>query len=272
MAKTIRAQRVNHLNLVLPDFDTSVAHFRDLYGAEFLIDLPNAEFHACLIEIGRVIIEIFVPPAFLLWSRLGPHYLGIEYQADMDEVREVIAAHGMRIVRDIGVALHTHPADGFGVAFEFYAGSFHDNEPPVLQKTVKPQAYWRDEHPLGITGLKAYTLAVHDIEAASRFLQSFLGAAPAYEAPRPAIGARAVGLQVADCVVELLAPVGEGPLIEHLKESGQGIRSIVFGTRDLDQARRGLEGRGVALAPGAAPDSFAVPTAANLGVLFEFSA
>lgn len=271
MSKSIHPVRVNHMNVVLEDFDTSVAHLRALYGADFLADYPQREWHACLIEMGRVIFELFVPPAFLLNARYGPLYLGIEYQADMDEVREVVAAHGIRIVRDIGLALHTHPADCLGVSFEFYGGCFHDREWEPLGGPMKSAEYWRDEHPLGLTGLKGYTIAVPGIDAASRFLQSFLTAEPLYEAPRPAVSARAVGLQVADAVVEIITPVDDGSLQRHLHQFGQGIRSTMFGVRDIDQARRYFTERGVDLVPGAAPDSFAVPAEANLGMIFEFS-
>jgi hypothetical protein len=271
MARSIRPRRASHFNLVVEDYDASVAHFCDLYGGEFLIDLPNTAWHACLIEIGGVIFELFVPPAFLLHSRHGPHYLGIEYEADMDEVRAAVADHGMGIIRDLGVAIHTDPAEGHGVDFEFYGGSFFTNQPPVLKTPVRPAAYWRDEHPLGLLGLKAYTLAVSDLAEAGAFLQSFLSAEPRYEADRPQLAARAWGLQVADAVIELLAPKGDGPLMRELHRTGEGIRSTVFRVRDLEQARRYFTERGVELIPGTAPESFAVAPRANRGVLFEFA-
>lgn len=271
MSKSIHPVRVNHFNVVVEDFDASVAHLQNLYGAEFLVDLPQREWRACLVAIGRVIIELFVPHTFLLNSRYGPHYLGIEYQADLDEVREVLATRGIRIARDIGPALHTHPADCFGVSLEFFAGSFHEREWPTLGGRMKSAAYWRDQHGLGLTGLKAYTVGVTDIDAASSFFQSCLGAEVQYEAARPAIAARAIGLQVADAIVEIVTPVGAGTLDQHLRRFGDGIRSIVFGTRDITQARRYFAERNVELAPGTAPNTFAVPASANLGLIFEFA-
>jgi hypothetical protein len=269
---SIACTRVNHLNMVLQDFDASVDHFRTLYGADFLMDLPHREVHAGLIEIGRVIFEMFVPYEFLTTVRYGPHYIGIEYQADVDVVRKAIAERGIRIVRDIGIALHTHPADGFGVALEFYGGYFHDNYWELLGgSTMRSVGYWRDEHPLGLTGLKAYSIAVHDIDAASAFFRSLLGGEPVYEMARPAGNARGIGLQVADAVIELIAPVGEGALQRHLHRYGDGIRSVVFGCRDIEQVRRYFDERGIALVAGDAPGSLAVPAEANLGVIFEFS-
>ena len=91
MTQPIRPQRVNHMNVVLQDFDASVAHWRGLFDAEFMADMPQREFHAGLIAIGRVIFELFVPHDFLLNARYGPHFLGVEYQADMNEVRAAMA-------------------------------------------------------------------------------------------------------------------------------------------------------------------------------------
>jgi catechol 2,3-dioxygenase-like lactoylglutathione lyase family enzyme len=269
--KSIRSTRVNHLNVVLQEFDRSVDHFRELYGAEFLLDIPQREWHAGLIEIGCVIFELFVPHDFLLNARYGPHYVGIEYQADMDEVREAIAAHGVRIARDIGPALHTHPADCFGIAFEFYNGSFHERDWKLLGGKMKSAEYWRDQHPLGLTGLKGYALAVCDIDAAATFFQSFLGAQVLHEATRAVISARSISLQVADAVVELLAPAGEGWLQRHLHRFGDGILSTVFGARDIEQVRRYFAQRGIDLIAGTAPGRWAVRADENLGVIFEFS-
>jgi catechol 2,3-dioxygenase-like lactoylglutathione lyase family enzyme len=259
------------MNVVLQDFDASVAHFRALYGAEFMVDIPQRELHAGLVEMGRVIFELFVPHEFLLNARYGAHYVGIEYQANMDEARAAVAAHNMRIVRDIGLALHTHPADGFGIAFEFYDGYFHDRDWPLLGGTIKPAQYWRDAHALGLTGQKGYSVAVRDLDAARAFFQSFLSAKVVYEAPRPAVGARAIGLQVADGIVELIAPVADGILQQHLHRFGEGIRSTIFGVKDIARAKQYFADHGINPVPGDAPNTIAVPAEANLGVIFEFA-
>ena len=270
MSQSIRPRRVNHMNAVLLDFDASVDHFRKLYDAEFVVDIPQREFHACLIEMGRVLFELFVPHDQLVIARYGPHYVGIEYEADMGEVRKAIAARGIRIIRDIGIAVHTHPADCFGVSFEFTDQYFHDRDWPLLGGPMKPAEYWR-QHPLGLAGLKGYVIAVSELDAARDFLQSFLGAAVVYEEPRPAVAARAVGLRIADAVVELITPVGEGTLQRHLHRFGDGIRSTVFRVGDIEQAKRYFADRRIKPLPGDAPDTWAVPAEHNQGLIFEFS-
>jgi catechol 2,3-dioxygenase-like lactoylglutathione lyase family enzyme len=270
MAVSMRPKGINHPNLVLRDGDASIERFRELYGAEFMMEVPTTTCRAVLVEIGRVIIELFTPNEFLLNARHGAHLLGLEYWVDIDEAREALASHGVRLVSDHGHMLHTDPADGFGVSFELYGRYFYDADTPI-PTPLKPVEYWRDEHPLGLLGLKGYTVAVGDADAASRFYQSLFSGEPMYDEARPELGARAVGLKVADSLVELLAPVGDGPLRQELYRTGQGVRSFVLQTADLGRARRHFSGRDVALVPGSAPDRFGVAPDASRGVLFEFS-
>ena len=185
MVDSITCLHVNHLNALVEDFDDSLAHFRDLYGAQFLLDKPESEY--CLIAIGTVIFELFVPQNFLLHARLGPNYNGLEYQVpDVGEARKALQSRGIRIVGDVEVAFYTHPADTFGVGFEFYHRNFHtDGIPNGYLEPIKPIDYWRDEHPLGCTGLKRYSLVVGDVGAATKFFQDFMGATILYEEPVP---------------------------------------------------------------------------------------
>lgn len=273
MPRSIQPVRVNHINMVLEDFDASIAHFRSLYGADLLADYPQAQFHAGLFDMGGTIFEPFVPPAWLLNARYGPHWLGIEYQADMAAVRDAIADHGIRIARDIGMAVHTHPADTLGVAFEFYEGGFHEREWDLLDGArMKASDWWRDAHPLGLTGLKGVSIVVEEMAPATALLQSFLSAEPVYAVSRPDLGNEAVGLSVADSFIELLVPTGEGPVAAYLRCFGPGIRSTLMGVREERQMRDYFAARGVALMPGDRRGSFAVPAEANLGIMMEFAA
>jgi hypothetical protein len=136
---------------------------------------------------------------------------------------------------------------------------------------MKSAEYWRDEHPLGLTGLKGYTVAVTDMAQALEDFQAVLHNEVVYEAARPALAGSAVGLHIGDAVLELVTPDGEGPLQQHLVEHGEGIRSTVFGVRDLAVARRYFRDRGVDTVSGTAPGTLAIPPEQNLGVIFEFS-
>jgi catechol 2,3-dioxygenase-like lactoylglutathione lyase family enzyme len=273
MPKTLNCIHMNHINAMVEDFDSSVQHLRDVFGAEFNLDLPGDHWHACLITIGGVMFEIFAPSEYLLHARLGPHYVGIEYQVpDADEARTEVLARGMRVIRELGVAIHVHPAEAFGVAWEFFGRSFHSDPPPVAYvEPLKPAEYWRDENPLGYLGLKRYSVAVSDMEKATVFFEDFLGGTVIYEEARPAVGARAVGLTLGDTVAELISPNAAGPIADFLARYGDGIRSTVFAVQDLDRATRHFAERGITVHPGDAPGAIAIAPEDNMGLLFEFS-
>src|SRR2546425_13030797 len=98
MSTSIECVHMNHINAVVEGFDDSVAHFRDLYGAQFVLDLPQPAWHACLITIGTVMFELFAPHDFFLHTRFGPHYLGVEYQVpDFPATREAVEERGLRV-------------------------------------------------------------------------------------------------------------------------------------------------------------------------------
>lgn len=273
MPESITFLHLNHINAMVEGFEHSVAHFCELYGGQFLLDMPQKEWHACLLTIGPVIFELFMPDEYLLNARLGPHYVGLEYQvSDTAGARNAVQARGMRIIRDIGSAFHTYPADSLGVSFEFYDRNFHEEGPPNgYLEPIKPIEYWRDEHPLGCTGLKRYSVAVSDMDAATDFFRGFMNATILYEAPRPAAGARAIGLNLGDTVAELLTPIEDGTVERYLARYGDGIRSTVFAVRDLQQAKSYFSDRGITLQPGDAPDTLAIRPEDNRGLLFEFS-
>jgi hypothetical protein len=265
----IRPLGVNHMNLVLDDMAAGIAHLGGIYGTEHFADLPQPSFAAALVQAAHVILELFVPNDFLLSARQGAHHVGLEYQADMEQVRAAIAARGMRMVRDVGAAVHTHPADCFGVAYEFYGKTMHDHEWPLVGGTMRAKESFA-MHPLGLTGLKGYTHAVADIAAAGTFLEDFLSAELLYDVARPAIAARARGYLVAGSLVELVTPSGDGALLQYMLQHGEGIRSTILEVRDLAQARGYLEARGLPIEPGTLEGGFAVAAEANLGLIFEF--
>jgi Glyoxalase/Bleomycin resistance protein/Dioxygenase superfamily len=272
VANPIRALRVEHLNIVQDDYEATVDHYRRLFGGVVVFDRLQPTWHACLVDVGGVLFEIFVPNEFFLHTRYGPHYLGVEYHvADIAPVRETLAAGGIRIARDLGVAVHAHPADCHGVSLEFFDDSFHDNE-DLLDRPMQSAAYWRDDHPLGCTGLRGYTVAVADMAGALADFQAVLHHEVLYEERRDALGATGVGLLVGGAVLELVAPDGAGLLQQHLRAHGEGIRSTVFTVSDLERARRHFVEHGIEVVPGTAPDTFAIPAEQNRGVIFEFAA
>jgi Glyoxalase/Bleomycin resistance protein/Dioxygenase superfamily len=266
----IECLRLNHFNVVLKDFAASLEHFDRLYDAEFLLDIPQKEWHAGLISIGHVIFEIFSPHEFLLNARHGPHYMGVEYQADMAQVRSVLAAHGIAIARDIGLALHTEPSDCHGIAFEFYDGSFHERSWDRLGRQMLPPEHWRDVQGLGLLGLERYSVAVRSLQEAAEFYERIFQVSWLYDRPLPLMAAHARGYRLADSVIELIAPTAPGTLQTYLHRHGEGIRAVVFAIRDLRQAMNYFSTRGILLRPGDEEGAFGVPPQSSRGIQMEF--
>lgn len=122
------------------------------------------------------------------------------------------------------------------MSFEFYGDAFHEREWPLLGRRVLPAEYWAGEHPLGMTGLKGYTVAVRDIGAATAFVQSFFATGVGYEEDRPAISGRAIGFDVGGAAIELVTPSGDGVIQQHLDRFGEGMRSTVMRVADVGKA------------------------------------
>lgn len=269
----IKAIKINHLNMVLEDYDAAVAHFTQKYGGEFMFTVPTQDARAGLFEIGHVIYELFAPKAWLLNSRYGAHYLGIEFQvASLEEGRKVLAEHNIRVARELGVAVHSHPADFHGTSLELYEDEFHEREYDELpNRKIRPASFWANEHPLALTGLKAVTWAVRDIAPVRAGLEAMFGATLAYEAERPQVAARSVGLAIADTVFELVEPTGPGIIADHLVRWGEGIRTSVLGSRDMAAVKKWCQDHDLPLEPGTAEGWLAVPAQANHGVIIEFA-
>ena len=108
--------------------------------------------------------------------------------------------------------------------------------------------YWRDEHPLGLTGLvRVGQRGRGPRRGRRRRSPRLVGAPELYRADRPAAAAAALGLQFGDTVVELLAPTGPGPVRDYLDRYGERIRSTVYGVVDLGRVEAYFAERGIPL-------------------------
>jgi catechol 2,3-dioxygenase-like lactoylglutathione lyase family enzyme len=264
---------LQHINYCTRDFEAGIEHFQRLFGAQFVLDMPAPQWHAVLLHMGGVLFEMFVPEHWLVNARYGAHWIGLEYKTDeVAETRRNLQERGLGLVRDIGIAIHSEPEECFGVAFEFYDLSFFSDDPVTWIEPLKPASYWRDEHPIGYTGLARYSIAVGDHEAALHFYDDLFDLKVAYEQQRPAIGARVTGIRLADTVVELLSPTGPGPIADQLHRYGDGMRSVAFGVADLDRTAAHFADRGITLVPGDRDDTLAIRPVDNCGLMMEFSA
>lgn len=287
-ARSLCFLKLNHVNAIVDGYDGAVAHFVGRLGFQLNMEVradpaeaasPYGGSDACLVTLGGVIFELFAPQARSergqgrLLSLYGDHYIGVEYQVgDVAQAREICRSLGIRILSDAGEYFFTHPADGFGISFELYDRDWHGTDPPFPEfAPVRPSSYWRNEHPLGVTGLDCIRVAVHDLDAAAAFFATALGAQVGRREERPQLGAVAASLVLADTTVELLAPTGRGEIERFLDRYGQRIRSTVFRVRNLHDAERHLASLGIALAAGDDQRSRLLDPERNHGLRFELA-
>lgn len=267
-----------HINALVDGYDASLEHFRRLHGAQLLLEIPHRTSDACLVAIGGVLFELIAPKSSETdrgrrVQAHGDHYIGVEYQVpDLARAKRQALESGLRLVVDGPVFFVTDPDDSFGVSFQVYEGDWLADPPPVpFLEPMMGQAYWEDEHPLGILGLKRYSVAVRDAEVAARFFQRLTGSTVCYREERQALGAAAVGLPVGDTIVELLGPMRDGDIERHVRSFGEGIRAATFVVRDLARVRNYFATRAVALTAGDAPGTLALAPRHRQGLRFEYT-
>lgn len=87
-----------------------------------------------------------------------------------------------------------------------------------------------------IEALDHIVIAVEDLATAGRTAIGVLGRSPSWSGTHPSFGTANLIFKLENTYVELLAPVGEGPLAdglrERLRERGPGLHALAFGTRD----------------------------------------
>ncbi|KCZ55821.1 hypothetical protein HY29_10680 [Hyphomonas beringensis] len=98
-----------------------------------------------------------------------------------------------------------------------------------------------------ITGLDHFVLVCPEIEAATGVYSALLGRQPDWRASSD--GAATAIFRVANTALELMAPDGDGPVADRLREiiteEGPGLKSLAFGTEDIGFAHHKLTRRGL---------------------------
>ena len=278
VAPPLTLTKLVHVNQVVDDFDAARAFYAAVFGAqEYWTGYDDAERRdASLFVVGDLCIELFAPrdATSLLGAslqRFGNSWHSLEWQVpDLEQARAALVARGVRIpTYRPGQFLMTHPADCHGLLIELTPLEMTGDPRIEAGWTALP---WRDDHPLGVTGLHSISVAVRDVTAAGGWLSELLGTVPRYRASRPAIDAEVIGVPVAGSVVELLqARSAESPVTEYIARYGQRLRSIEIGVVDLERARRHLTASGLRLMAGSRPEAIAVAEQDNWGVRWEFA-
>jgi len=92
-------------------------------------------------------------------------------------------------------------------------------------------------HPNGVTGWVGIAIAVRDLESTADLYQRQLGLTLTRRDTVPALAARRTTFQVGSSQIDLLMPLGNGPVQLALEEAGEGPFEVRLAIRDLEQTR-----------------------------------
>ena len=266
MSNPVGVTRLGHVNVVVPDHNAAVGHWRRLFDAEFFLCMYVPEVRATntLGVIGDLCVELFAP-----WSaesalgrtlaRRGPGLFAIEFTVESyDRAEEAIRSRGLRVTQaDPQRYLWVHPADLGGISVEF--------SPALFNGDPRDEPDWTGDRwakgPLGVAGLRSLSLNVTEPAAtvARRFGELFGAVAVA---DGSAGGRDFVEVQIAGDRFRLLSPSPEG-------NTRGGVASIDFLVADLADVHRWARGAGVPVVV-TGDGRLALPEQLNLGSRVEF--
>lgn len=220
--------------------------------------MPEAFRDASLLAIGDLVVEpvqiaaglpgVERSPLARFKARYGNRLHSIAWYVDsLEGAFETCRAQGVRMTDVTGRSVEdidhvgaikyfwTHPADTHGIV------EFARLKPEfTIDPRVQPfwsSRYWRDRHPLGLTGRMTITTAVRDHDAAAgtyRRLMSGIEVPTAWADGRSAF-------QVGDDTIVELVPI-DSP---ELGGFGEGVFGMAFHVADLAAAEAFLRGLGL---------------------------
>jgi catechol 2,3-dioxygenase-like lactoylglutathione lyase family enzyme len=100
-------------------------------------------------------------------------------------------------------------------------------------------------HANGVVSWTGISVGVHDLESAIDLYQRQIGLALEQRTDVPALVAHQAAFRVGTARIELLAPVGEGPVQHMLATVGEGPFEVRLAVRDMNQTRAFFTQRGL---------------------------
>jgi catechol 2,3-dioxygenase-like lactoylglutathione lyase family enzyme len=169
----------------------------------------------------------------------------------------------------------THPRDTL-TQLEFIPAPNVPGGPAMLRDPrYEPgwrASWWADYHPLQIQKLSHVTFSTFDLDKALAVYVDRLHGTLLYEAENPALNSRSMFVLLGeDLVIELAQPAGDGPLKADMDRFRSGIYAVAFKVRDLDDARRYLERKGVKVSWSDEPVAFVTDPETTHGVVMGFT-
>jgi hypothetical protein len=248
---------------------------------------PQAGRDASLIAIGDVVMEPMSPARVAnlrnpsvkkFHDRFGQHFHSIAwYVDDIEGISSQLDKSGLRLFNIVGAqvkpphkmfAIWTHPKETHG-QIEFALVQPHTIDPRF--QPAWSNAYWREQHPLGIERTSHLTVVVRDLPAAKHLYCDILQGKLMCEEETSGRKRSAFVAVGEDSVVELAQPLSassaEG---RDMEQNGEGLYSVMFKTRSLVKARDFLKSKSARPEPDGA-DSIVLGKDQAFGIVVGFT-
>lgn len=250
-----------HLGHLVEDLEAVDRWYDDIFGCvRFYHGYEKAARRtASLLVISDMVMEPIMPstapedsqsPLGKFKTRFGNRLHSIAwYVDDIAACSAHLADHGIRQVGLTGkpvtdprvqVAVWTHPKDTRAL-WEFCEPGF---APDPRLDAGWSDAFWRNEHPLGIQRTAFISVLLENLEDASRLYGEALGGVLLHEEETD--GARRAFWAVGEETVIQAIQAVDGATVagDDLAQNGEGVHEIVFATSDLGAAAAFLEAKG----------------------------
>ena len=187
-------------------------------------------------------------PSARFLQRHGPHFINIAFWVkDAPGLAKQLLDKGVRIALPGGNTVSEfpaedfryflpHPKDMFGSLLEFIEDNpdFHDPRRAPWWSSD----YWSERHPLGVQGLSHCTVAVADLEGATKAYGDYLGCPMIHEEENKEQGTQSRYFAIGDTVIELAHPTSaDSDIGRHMAKHGPIVYAFTFKVRDLGKAR-----------------------------------
>jgi catechol 2,3-dioxygenase-like lactoylglutathione lyase family enzyme len=249
--------KVFHVSHVVDDLDAAVAWYDEVFSPRRWQRSELFGTSLALLVVGDVVMMPMQPSGAVptapgrFRERFGQrlHSLAVYVDHPVDLI-DHLRSLGLRLTGSDGTELR-NPQDEIWtqprqtpMLFEFFEPrpSMHD---PRLEEEDWSSSYWRESHPLGITGA-CFTVVTADADVATRFFVEALRGKVVHERTVAPYGTRSAFVALNDEVmIEVAEPLGTDSDAGRDLAERATFHAVTFQVADLERAAGHVESKGI---------------------------
>jgi catechol 2,3-dioxygenase-like lactoylglutathione lyase family enzyme len=257
MAFVFDLPKVFHVSHVVDDLDAAVAWYEDVFSSRLWQRSELFGTSLALLVVGDVVLMPMQPASAFptapgrFRQRFGQrlHSLAL-YVDNPDDLISHLRSQGLRLTGSDGTELR-NPQDEIWtqpretpILFEFFQPRTSMND-PRLEEQDWSSTFWRDDHPLGITGA-CFTVVTADPDAATRFFVEGLHGEVVHNGTVAAYGTSSAFVALSDEVmIEVAEPLEADTAAGRDLAQRATFHAVTFQVADLERAAGHIESKGV---------------------------